>query len=213
MREQSQVKSTTRTRIDARLEWLFSYCLLSTPGKAGSAQRTRSTWGKTWLPQSPSPPHWSHKWMDIGDTCQSHCERFKEERAPVCRCAQQVGHNITETLLNLSDLFPCWLPNWEQKEGWCYEGLALSRFHRTLGEAGALTQPAECSALPCLGPLVALPPQAPKLTFICMNPALPGLTKSAGKASTGIVLPHCLYSFFGLFFPPSYGTDLTSRAS
>lgn len=118
MREQPQAKRTTCTTTDAGLKWLFSYCLLSTPGKAGAAQRTRPTWGKTWLPQPPSNPHRSHKWwMDTGDTCQSHCGRFKEERASVCTCAQQVGHSIMEMLLNLSDLFPCPSPDWEQKEG------------------------------------------------------------------------------------------------
>lgn len=84
MREQPQAKSTTRTRNDARLKWLFSYCLPSTPSKAGAARRTRSTWGKMWLPQPPSNPHWLHnRQMDTGDTCQSHCGRFKEERADV----------------------------------------------------------------------------------------------------------------------------------
>lgn len=171
------------------------------------AFNTRQGWGcsedqvhmrKTWLPRPPSNPHWSHKrWTDTGVTRQSHCWRFEEERASVCRRAQQIGHSIMEALLNLSDLFPCRLPDWEQKEGWNSEGLALSRFDRTQGEAGALTQPLERSALPCLSPLVALPPQAPKLTDL--SAWIRCYLASQTLRGRHLQVPYCLI-FFSLFF-------------
>lgn len=79
----------------------------------------------------------------------------------MCRCAQQAGHSITETLLSFCDFFPCRSPNRSRRK---VEALRVSRFDRTQGEVGALTQPPERSTLPCLGPLVALPPQTPMLT-------------------------------------------------
>lgn len=120
-------------RSDTRLKWLFSSCLLSTPDEADTTWSSRSTWGKTWLPQPSSNPHWSYKWwMDTGDTCHT----VGHSRRSECRCARcswQAGHNIMEMLLNVSEPLPCQSPSWEQKGGWSSEGLVPSRFNRTWG--------------------------------------------------------------------------------
>lgn len=169
------------------------------------AFNTRQGWGcsedqvhmrKTWLPRPPSNPHWSHKWWtDTGVTCQSVLEVRGGESTCLQTCpagwAQHHG-SVAE-----SDVFPCQLPDWEQTEGWNSEGLALSRFDRTQGEVGALTQPLERRALPCLSPLVALPPQAPKLTDLSAWTQC--YLVSQTLLGRHLQVPYCLI-FFSLFF-------------
>lgn len=192
MREQPQAKSTTCTRIDARLKWLFSYCLLSTPGKAGAAQRTRSTWGKRGSPGLPV-------------TLTGHTNGGRILVSPVShsvggsRRREHLSADVPSRL-GTASWKRCWIWRlslsiaWLGADGrlklWGFGSLQVRQ------DPGRSRSADTASGAPCT-PLPQ-PPGSPATTgtkadwFICMNPVLPGLTNSAGKASAGTVLPHFL---------------------